>query len=660
MCGFAGFLDSSQVGSQSGLLALAGKMNSRLSHRGPDAAGGWADPETGLALGHRRLAILDLSPEGAQPMLSHDGRFVIAFNGEIYNHGNIRLEVDRFTSGRTAWRGRSDTEVMLTAISLWGVREALQRFEGMFAFALWDRNERVLILARDRIGEKPLYHGWVGKALLFGSELKSFRVFPDWKGEINRDAIALMMRFNCIPDSHCIYKDFHKLPPGHLMTVSPRSGGRPDVSLEAYWKATDAVAGAKKNAFRADPAEALEHLDRELRGSIARQMMADVPLGAFLSGGIDSSLIVALMQAQSPRPVKTFTIGFKQEGYNEAEQAREVARHIGTEHHELYLEWDRGLEVIGKLPALYDEPFSDSSQIPTYLVSKMARESVKVCLSGDGGDELFGGYNRYTWGPALWKRIGWLPTAMRKTAAMAIATISPQSWDRGFSGLKSVIPDRLSLKNPGEKVHKFAENMGASNPMDMYRGFLSHWRNPSALVLGATEPTTELDRPEGWPYVPTFAETMMYLDLVGYLPGDILVKVDRAAMGVSLETRIPFLSHKVLDIAWRLPLEFKIRGGQGKWLLRQLLYRHVPRELVDRPKMGFAVPLGDWLRGPLRDWAEALLSEHRLKCEGYFRSDLIREKWKEHLSGRRNWQFHLWDVLMFQAWLEAENVTDVL
>jgi len=626
-------------------------MADTLRLRGPDDGGAWVDADAGIALGHQRLSIIDLSLEGHQPMHSFCGRYVIAFNGEIYNYQDIRHELEQESQGYAIpWRGHSDTEVALAAISRWGIEAAVRRFVGMFAFALWDRTERVLYLVRDRLGEKPLYYGRMGRSILFGSELKALRAHPDFKGEINRDALALYLRHNCIPAPYSIYRGIYKLPPGTMLAVSDRDAPFPDPVQ--YWSVREAAEHGLAEPFTGSTEEAIAALDGLLRDAVGLQMVADVPLGVFLSGGIDSSTVVALMQAQSDRPVKTFTIGFNETGYNEAEHAKAVARHLGTEHTEFYVTPEEAMAVIPRLPALYDEPFADSSQIPTFLVSEMARRSVTVSLSGDGGDELFAGYNRYFWGRSIWKRVGWMPQPLRVAAAVALTAVSPQSWDRVFAAAKSLLPAKLKQSTPGDKIHKLAEVLAVESPEAMYRGLASHWKDPASVVLGSSEPPTALTDRRLWSDLPDFTQRMMYLDTVTYLPDDILVKVDRASMGVSLEARIPFLDHRVVEFAWRLPLSMKVRDGQGKWLLRQVLYQYVPKELVGRPKTGFDVPIDAWLRGPLRDWAEDLLGERRLSEERFFDPVPIRDKWNEHLSGARNWQYYLWDVLMFQAWLD--------
>lgn len=622
-------------------------MTDAIAYRGPDDSGAWVDAEAGIALGHRRLSILDLSPSGHQPMTSRDGRFVLVFNGEIYNYRELRAELE--ASGYT-WRGHSDSEVMLAAFGEWGVMESCQRFNGMFAFAVWDRRENLLHLGRDRLGEKPLYYGWLGQTLVFASELKAICAFPGFAAEINRDAISLLLRFNYIPDPFCIYQGFHKLPPATLLTLrSPMDHPRP----QTYWSLREVIEHGVDHPFAGTEAEAISAFESILKKAVGLRMVADVPLGAFLSGGVDSSLIVAMMQAQSPRPVRTFTIGFDVPEYNEAAYAKAVADHLRTDHTEMYVTGKDALEVIPALPSLYDEPFSDYSQIPTYLVCKMARQHVTVALSGDAGDELFGGYERYYVGRNLWNKFAWMPPAMKRFAAAAMTALPPEFLNGVGALSRPVLPRRLRHVPFGDKLHKLAEVVAAPGMETLYLNLMSHWKRPNEIVIGAGDPDTALTNKTGWPRVTDFTHRMMHLDMETYLPGDILVKVDRAAMGVSLEGRIPLLDTDLIQFAWSIPFAMKVRHGQGKWLMRETLYRHVPKALIDRPKRGFGVPLEHWLRGELREWAEDLLSEKRLAREGYFHRAPIRQKWQEHLSGARNWHFYLWDVLMFQSWLQS-------
>jgi asparagine synthase (glutamine-hydrolysing) len=652
MCGLAGYLGGGHWATKPEASAVLGRMARTMVSRGPDDCGIWI-ADAGVGLAHRRLSILDLSPAGHQPMVSHTGRYVIVLNGEIYNHQDLRRELET-TEGSPRWRGRSDTETLLAGFCEWGIRATVERCIGMFAFAVWDKANQVLTLGRDRLGEKPLYYGWQGvgdsSCFLFGSDLKALRAHPAFAADIDRDALCLLMRHNCIPAPHSIYRGVFKLPPAHLLTVSPN---RREPAIEAYWSLVDVAVAGVQAPFEGTAAQATDTLEQLLRQAVRQQMVADVPLGAFLSGGIDSSTVVALMQAQSDRPVKTFSIGFGEEGYDEAQHAKAVARHLGTDHTELYVTPQHAFDVISRLPELYSEPFSDSSQIPTFLVSQLARQRVTVSLSGDAGDELFGGYDRYLRARNRWGKISRLPRGLRLLAAHGIRALPPAAWNALSRPLRSVIPKFPSWTDIGDKLHKGAALLYARDIDELYLGHLTHWE-PEGLVIGGQEPPTCLrGHPLPLPGLDA-VQRMMALDAITYLPDDILVKVDRAAMGVSLETRVPFLDHRVVEFAWRIPQSMKLRDGVGKWILRQVLDRHVPRSLIDRPKMGFGVPIDSWLRGPLHDWAEALLAESRLRQEGYLNPAPIRQKWAEHSSGQRNWQYHLWDVLMFQAWLESQ------
>lgn len=620
-----------------------------IQHRGPDEVGVWTDAEASIALGHRRLAIIDLSPAGHQPMISPSRRYVLVFNGEIYNHLALRQALPS-----VSWRGHSDTETLLAGFEQWGVESTLKRSVGMFAIALWDRTERALYLARDRLGEKPLYYGWQRGVFVFGSELKSLERHPAFANEVDRNAISLQLRHNYIPAPFSIYRGISKLEPGTWLRVTANSvSSMPETSR--YWSVRESVERGLANPFTGTDEEAIQLVDSTLREAVSAQMVADVPLGAFLSGGIDSSIIVALMQAQSQQPVRTFSIGFNEAGFDEARHAKAVAAHLGTCHTELYVTPQQALDVVGKLPFLYDEPFSDSSQIPTFLVAQMTQQHVTVSLSGDAGDEIFGGYNRYLFAPSLWKKMRWMPANFRSALAGLLASVTPAQWDALFTGIRPLLPAGLRFAQPGDKLHKLLGVLDAASPELLYYALVSHWTSPSDVVLHSVEPLTQVTDRSRWPAVDSIEHWMMAIDAVTYLPDDILVKVDRAAMGVSLETRVPFLDHRVVELAWQLPLNMKVRHNCAKWILRQVLYRYVPAALIERPKMGFAVPLDSWLRGPLRDWAESLLDEKRLEQDGFFAPGPIRQKWNEHLSGRRNWQYHLWDVLMFQAWWQGRR-----
>ena len=626
MCGFTGYWKNGAGGAPE-MEDQIGRMTATLTHRGPDDSGVWTDAECGLALGFRRLAILDLTPAGHQPMRSASGRYVIVFNGEVYNFAELRKALDG--SGHE-FRGGSDTEVMLAAIEAWGLEAAVQRFTGMFAFALWDRKERSLALVRDRLGKKPLYYGWAGQTLLFGSELKALRAHRDFRAEVDRGALTLFLRHGAVPAPYCIYKGIRQLPPGCLVRIAAPDS--PPPAPEPYWSLREVAERGAREPFTASPEEATGQLDTLLREAVRLRMVADVPLGAFLSGGVDSSTVVALMQAQSSRPVRTFSIGFEESGFNEAHHAKAVANHLGTDHTELCVTAAEARAVIPRLPEIYDEPFADSSQIPTFLLAQLTRKSVTVSLSGDGGDELFAGYMRYSETEDYWRNLRRIPAILR----------------RGISrGMR--LPGKGSRL--GRRLRHHSDLVGIETPEALYTRFLSHWKTPAEVVLGGFEPPTVFTEPSRWPVGGGLLERMQFMDSVSYLPEDIFTKVDRASMAASLEARVPLMDHRVVEFAWSLPRALKIRGGQGKWILREVLHRYVPRALLDRPKMGFNVPIGTWLRGPLRDWAEALLDERRLRDENYFRPEPIREKWGEHLRGERDWEYYLWDVLMFQAWL---------
>lgn len=645
MCGLTGFWQPRNF-SADAAQAIALKMADCIAHRGPDDSGVWVDDEVGIVLAHRRLSIVDLSPAGHQPMLSGSDRFVMAFNGEIYNHLDLRQKLPA-----QAWRGHSDTETLLAGFEAWGIEATLKKTVGMFAIALWDREERVLTLARDRIGEKPLYYGFQNDMFIFGSELKALKAHPDFLGEIDRDVLCLYLRHCYIPAPYSIYKGIKKLLPGTYLQLPlcENMNVLRSISPKEYWNLAEVAAQGVAKPFIGNDAEAVEALDSQLKQSVGLQMMADVSLGAFLSGGVDSSAVVALMQAQSMRPVKTFTIGFDEQGYNEAVYAKAVAEHLGTDHAELYVSSAEAMRVIPQLGRMYDEPFADSSQIPAFLVSQMAKKHVTVSLSGDAGDELFCGYNRYALADT-WRRIERVPFGVRKMAGCMIKSLAPTTWDAFFrqaSKLKNMPP------NMGEKLGKLASRLETVDGVnELYYSLVSEVDNSEQVVIGGHEPATWLTE-EGMKS--SFDDPklhMMFMDAMTYLPDDILVKVDRAAMANSLETRVPFLDYRVVELAWTLPMSMKVRDGNSKWILRQVLYQYVPRQLIERPKAGFGIPLGEWLRGPLRDWVEALLNDHRLKREGYFNVQYVREKWREHLEGRRNNQSFLWNVLMFQVWLE--------
>jgi asparagine synthase (glutamine-hydrolysing) len=653
MCGIVGFLGGQLVISADRSLAQIRQMANTITSRGPDDFGVWHEPSV-ISVAHRRLSILDLSPAGHQPMVCFADRYVIVYNGEIYNHLELRREIE---SGDKSilWRSHSDTETLLAGFLMWGIYATVRKCVGMFAFAVWDKVERVLTLGRDRFGEKPLYYGWQGEGedatFLFGSEIKALQVHPAFCGSIDRNSLCLLMRYSYIPAPHSIYQNIFKLLPGHLLTVTLTHR---DPVLKQYWSLSEVCETGVSKPYIGTDVQTVDELERLLKSAVRHQMMADVPLGAFLSGGIDSSTVVALMQSQSAEAIKTFTIGFNESGYDEALYAKAVAKHLGTDHTELYVTPQQAMDVIPKLSNLYSEPFSDSSQIPTFLVSQLARKKVTVSLSGDAGDELFAGYNRYIVTRNLWSKISRIPKVMRLNASKRITSISPQHWDSLLKVVDYFLPNALQMSNPGEKLHKGAGVLTSDTIDELYLKLVTHWE-PHELVIGGQEPVTAL-RGNRLPLKGLDdVQRMMALDTMTYLSDDILVKIDRASMGVSLEGRVPFLDHRVAEFAWSLPQHLKLRDGVGKWALRQVLYRYVPKELIERPKMGFGIPIDSWLRGEMRGWAESLLDENRLRQEGFFNPIPIRQKWCEHLSGKRNWQYHLWDVLMFQAWLEAQN-----
>ena len=704
MCGLTGFVLSDSNFSSEKLFLIANKLSAALVHRGPDDSGAWADANNGVALAHRRLSIIDLSTAGHQPMASASDQFVIAFNGEIYNHLSLRAEINLLAASKgesIKWRGHSDTETLLAGFEKWGIEATLQRAVGMFAIAVWDQISYSLTLARDRLGEKPLYYGWVGRpvgkagkcavqlgefsqnavdqtelgqAFVFGSELKALKAYPGFNNEVCREALAEYMRFMVVPAPRSIYKGIYKLEPGCMLTikgsppaVAPLQPIRPgqshgSVSVKRWWALADVVEHGSDNLFN-DETQAVNQLESILSEAVRLQSLADVQLGAFLSGGVDSSTIVALMQQQAKEvgqaSIKTFTIGFNESGFDEAPYARAVANHLGTEHHEMCVTSDMAQAVIPLLPHMYDEPFADSSQIPTHLVCKAARQEVTVALSGDAGDELFGGYNRYFWGPRIWNRLSWLPFPARKVLGECVSAVPVEVWN----ALSTLVKGNKSggVNQTGAKLHKIGQIFKTSKGMsDLYLSLLSEWQDPGDLVISdgvklLGQPDTLMQDP-----LPTLglndqALEMMYRDSMMYLTDDILCKVDRAAMACSLETRVPFLDHRVVELAWQLPLNMKIRNNQGKWALRQVLYKHVPSELIERPKAGFAIPIGQWLRGPLRDWANNLLDEKRLNLEGYLKPAPILQAWKEHLTGRIDHTPKLWAVLMFQSWLEVNH-----
>ena len=624
MCGFVGFVGRPDALGGDEMKRLAARMADRLESRGPDDAGTWVSPSAGIALGHRRLAVIDLTTAGRQPMVSASGRSVIAYNGEVYNFGDIRRELE---AEKRRFRGNSDTEVLLEACEAWGVEHAVSKLIGMFAFAFWDDHARRLTLVRDRLGIKPLYWGRCGGVLFFGSQPKGFVDHPAWRPVVDRDALAAYLRHAYVPAPHSIFKGIEKLEPGSIVEID--ADGRE--TRRRYWDLRRIACDAARDRDALDDETAAETLDSLLRDAVKQRMIADVPLGVFLSGGIDSSAVVALMQAQSDRPVKSFTIGFTEADYDEARHAKHIAAHLGTDHTELYVSAERTMAVLPQLASWFDEPFADSSQVPTYLISEMTRRHATVVLSGDGGDELFAGYNRHIIAATLWRRIETWPRPLRAAIASLLRAVPPSTWDRLFLGMpRSIRPPQI-----GDKVHKLAAILSLADQEALYRRLVSQWQEPDAQVRGGREPRGHLWDPTIRRDFSDFTDRMQFLDTLTYLPDDILTKVDRASMAVGLEARVPLLDHRVVEFAWRLPLAMKVRGGQGKWLLRQVLRAYVPPRLTDRPKMGFGVPIDRWLRGALREWAESLLAEDRLRDGGYFELEPIRRAWADHLSGSR-------------------------
>jgi asparagine synthase (glutamine-hydrolysing) len=649
MCGIVGYLSTGRS-PEDVMLARVAAMAEAIANRGPDSRGHWVDEATGIAFGHLRLAIVDLSEAGAQPMVSPSGRFTVVFNGEFYNHGDLRRELDEIGKA-PAWRGHSDTETFLAAVDAWGVEATLKRMVGMFAIALWDHDERRLLLARDRMGEKPLYYGWQGKGsnrtLLFGSELKALAMHPAFEGQVDRNVLPEFLRHGYIGGDRSIYRGIGKVLPGEIVVISVAES---EPKRHRYWSGADISANRTIRHFTS-PDSLVDEFEALLRDAVGRQMASDVPLGAFLSGGVDSSAVVALMQVLSDTPVHTFSIGFHEERYNEAEHARAVAKHLGTHHTDLYVDEKTLLSVVPLLPRMFDEPHADSSQIPTYLVAKLAREHVTVALSGDGGDELFSGYDRYQQGVDFMAGPGRLPLWLRRGLASGLRSIPRSAYDAALDRLRPVPQGK---ENNGQRIWRLANYLRYEDTDSLHKMLVSFWKFPETAVPGAVQVPTLLDQPPPRGNL-TDMERMMQLDMLSYMVDDILAKVDRATMAVSLESRAPLLDHRVVEFAWSLPLEYKRRNGISKWALRQVLYRHVPEGLINRPKMGFEVPIGLWLRGPLKDWAAALLDRDRLGREGWFDADVVARHWDEHLAGKANWGLQLWPVCVFQAWLESQS-----
>jgi asparagine synthase (glutamine-hydrolysing) len=651
MCGLTGFVSADSQTSDS-LRATVRAMCDAIAHRGPDDAGEWIDARLGVALGFRRLAILDLSPAGHQPMESASGRYVATLNGEIYNFEEIRRTLcDSGAAER--FRGHSDTEVALAAFDAWGVAAAVPRFNGMFALAVWDRSLRCLHLIRDRVGVKPLYYGISNRTFLYGSELKAMRRHPSFDGAIDRGALHLYLRFMYVPAPHSIYAGISKLMPGTILTFDPK---RCAITTASYWSARDAAVRGMAHRFQGTEEDAALEVERLAGDAVKLRMVADVPLGVLLSGGIDSSLVTALMQAQSRSPVRTFSVGFDEPEYDEAPYARAVAAHLGTEHTELSVTPSTVLDVIPRLPSMYDEPFGDSSQIPTYLVASLARRHVTVCLSGDGGDELFGGYNRYFIGQRVFRTMSRVPSPVRSAGGRLLAGVTASGWNRTLALLRPLLPRVMRQPHAGQRIQKLGRVLTANDPDALYFELVSHWSN--IVIDSVPSPATVDDRTQQ-PLLDDPVERMMFLDQISYLPDDILAKVDRASMAASLEAREPLLDYRLIELAWTLPLSMKVRDGRGKQVLRRVLRRYVPDRLIERPKMGFGLPLEDWLRGPLREWAESLLDASTIRRQGLLDLKPIQNAWTEHLAGNDHWRYHLWSVLMLQAWLQqqAEPVT---
>lgn len=651
MCGITGVFTAKNFSDYQSALH---QMTDVIVHRGPDAQGHWFDQDSGVGLGHRRLSILDLSEAGAQPMFSVSGRYVVVFNGELYNHNTLRKELEQLNVA-PQWRGHSDTETLLAAIEVWGLEQTLRKSTGMFAIALWDKQERKLLLARDRAGEKPLYYGIHQQAFLFGSELKSIKKSPGFKGEIDRNVLALYFQYNAVPDPYCIYKGFYKLRPGSILEITQKNITANQLPKPVtYWSLAEAATRGLNNPFVGSDEEAVNHLDKLIGESIQEQSIADVPLGAFLSGGIDSSTVVAMMQAQSAKTVKTFTIGFDVARYNEAEHAKRVANHLGTEHYEMYVSPKQAMDVIPKLPSIYCEPFSDSSQVPTFLVSQLASQHVTVSLSGDAADELFGGYGRYQLSQGMWGKISKVPAPLRKVAYSVLQSLNPAQWDGVLNLFRWGMPADLKNFASGHRLHKFSELLKLNTMPELYQQLVTHWAGDGIVLGGKPLPVVYTDNsllPEGLDQT----ADLMFRDILGYMCSDILVKVDRAGMANSLETRVPFLSPDLLEFSQSLPMKYKIRDGKAKWILRQVLYKYVPKNIIERPKMGFGIPVNEWLMGPLKEWAEELLNEKNLTEQGFLNVTAVRQKWKEHSEGSRDWAYLLWDVLMFQAWLQENS-----
>lgn len=644
MCGFIGCLSTTYL--DPGILR---KMTESLAHRGPDESGIWQERESGISLGHQRLSILDLSSAGSQPMVSSNDRFVMVYNGEIYNHQENRNLLQK-QGYNILWKGYSDTETLIELITAFGIEKAVTLSKGMFAFAIWDKKLKTLSLARDRFGEKPLYYGWQGKSFLFGSELKALKNHPEFQGSLDTNSLGLFFQYNYIPAPHSIYKGIFKLQPGNIFTLALNEK---EGKLLPYWSTSKVYYHGARNPFLGSTSEAIFEVEQCLMSSVKGQLMSDVPLGAFLSGGIDSSLIVSIMQSISHKPINTFTIGFEENNFNEAPFAKKIASFLATNHNELYVSSNDCMKVIPMLSDIYDEPFADSSQIPTFLVSKLAATSVKVSLSGDGGDELFGGYNRYLFANNFWNKLNYFPVSLRKLLGNFLVSVSPETWNRVLNNFHSFLPIHLKVNNIGDKIHKASNILSSDSIDEVYFKLLIQWSDPNMLLHRISLSSKNLL--PGQNSNLNNIEKMMLKDLLSYLPDDILCKVDRASMAVSLESRIPFLDHHLFELSSKLPISLKINQGSSKWILKEILKKYIPVQLIERPKMGFALPIDQWLRGPLKDWANFLLDKNEMLKDGILNPLPIHQKWEEHLSGKRNWHYHLWSILMFQNWLKSNK-----
>ena len=653
MCGIAGLWQLRGSTNSATLNNEILKMNRAINHRGPDSSGVWVDSSVGLALGHTRLAIMDLSPEGHQPMLSPSGRYQLVFNGEIYNYKEIKLSIEK--SWSIHWRGSSDTEILVAAIDLFGFEKTLTLLNGMFGLALYDIKDRKLYLARDRMGEKPLYYGTINGQFVFASELKAIKAISANGLQVCREALSNYIRYSHVADPNSIYKDIYKLEAASYLKVDLTADTSKKITpsfSKKYWNIHDVANSGLNNIFHQSELDIQNALEVELKKAVDLRMTADVPLGAFLSGGYDSSIVAALMQAGNTKKIKTFSIGFYDKNYNEAQHAKNVAAHLGTDHTELYVTPEQAMEVIPELPKIYCEPFADASQVPTFLVNKMARKYVTVALSGDGGDELFGGYNRHFLGKTVWNKINAMPDFSKLILSKGINRLSSDTWDAFLNPVIGLLPNKYSIKQPGSKLYKLLDITSSSSPDELYYKIVSRWKGDCPVLFNDFKPSLKNDL-----FVlktNDFTDQMIFMDMVTYLPYDVLTKVDRASMAVSLESRVPFLDHNLIAFAWRIPQSLKIRDGQGKWIFKQIAHKYLPKELMERPKMGFSVPIGSWLRNELRDWAESLLDQSRLIREGYFDHNIIKSKWDSHLNGK-NYDEDIWSILMFQSWLEHQK-----